>query len=489
MVRLLPRAARLPGRRRRRRDEGGEGRTGRRHTRRILASTGIRESIVSLVGLAHCPVRNQSGQEIGRLEDLVARWADGQTSPPLTGLVVRIGNRLAFVDATAIDRMEHKQILLSSARFDLRDFVRRPGEVMLAHDVLDHQLVDVDGVQVIRAADLYLAEVLGTIRLVGVDVSVSTLLRRLGPTRWRRRPTPERVIDWAAIQSFGDEGQPADGGGGEGAEAAEAVEGAEGGGDAEARREVRLRTSHNRLHRLRPGELADLLEDLRRPERQRLLASLDADDAADALEEMEADDLAALLRDADPQSAAKLVARMEPDEAAEALRDLDEDDRRDLLSRMDAETAAPLLELLGYPEDRAGGFMTTTLVVAERSERIAEVADRLARIREHEVDIDAVAIVDRAGRLVEDVRLLDVLLALRSDPDAKMGTLVTDEDPVSVTADAAAAEVADVLLEARQLSVVVVEDEGRPIGRILADDLLDAVIPARGRVHFPKLLQ
>jgi CBS domain-containing protein len=498
MVRLLPRAARLPGRRRRRRDEGGEGRTGRRHTRRILASTGIRESIVSLVGLAHCAVRNQSGQEIGRLEDLVARWADGQTYPPLTGLVVRIGNRLAFVDATAIDRMEHKQVLLSSARFDLRDFVRRPGEVMLAHDVLDHQLVDVDGVQVIRAADLYLAEVLGTIRLVGVDVSVSTLLRRLGPTRWRRRPTPDRVIDWAAIQSFGDEGQPADGEGpgagagnadGEGREGADGGDGAEGGAEAEARREVRLRTSRNRLHRLRPGELADLLEDLRRPERQRLLASLDADDAADALEEMEADDLAALLRDADPGSAAKLVARMEPDEAAEALRDLDEDDRRDLLSRMDAETAAPLLELLGYPEDRAGGFMTTTLVVAERGERIAEVTDRLARIREHEVDIDAVAIVDRAGRLIEDVRLLDVLLALRSDPDAKMGTLVTDEDPVSVTADANAAEVADVLLEARQLSVVVVEEEGRPIGRILADDLLDAVIPARGRVHFPKLLQ
>ncbi len=495
MVRLLPRAARLPGRRRRRRDEGGEGRTGRRHTRRILASTGIRASIVSLVGLVHCAVRNQSGQEIGRLEDLVARWADGQTYPPLTGLVVRIGNRLAFVDATAIERMEHKQILLSSARFDLRDFVRRPGEVMLAHDVLDHQLVDVDGVQVIRAADLYLAEVLGTIRLVGVDVSVSTLLRRLGPTRWRRRPTPDRVIDWAAIQSFGDEGQPADGEGKEGTDGtdgtdgADAAEGAEGGADVEARREVRLRTSRNRLHRLRPGELADLLEDLRRPERQRLLATLDADDAADALEEMEADDLAALLRDADPGSAAKLVARMEPDEAAEALRDLDEDDRRDLLSRMDAETAAPLLELLGYPEDRAGGFMTTTLVVAERGERIAEVTDRLARIREHEVDIDAVAIVDRAGRLIEDVRLLDVLLGLHSDPDAKMGTLVTDEDPVSVTADATAEEVADVLLEARQLSVVVVEEEGRPIGRILADDLLDAVVPARGRVHFPKLLQ
>ena len=93
-------------------------------------------------------------------------------------------------------------MILRSSRLDLRDVVRRPGEVLLAKDVLDHQLVDVDGVQVIRAADLYLAEVIGRIRLVGADVSNATLLRRLGPRRWRPRPTPDRVIDWAAIQPF-----------------------------------------------------------------------------------------------------------------------------------------------------------------------------------------------------------------------------------------------------------------------------------------------
>ena len=134
----------------------------------------------------------------------MARWSDGQTYPPVTGLVIRVGRRLAFVPASAIDRIAHAEVLLRSARLDLRDVVRRPGEVLLAKDVLDHQLVDVDGVQVIRAADLYLAEVLGRIRLVGADVSTSTLLRRLGPRRWRPLPTPDRVIDWAAIQPFGE---------------------------------------------------------------------------------------------------------------------------------------------------------------------------------------------------------------------------------------------------------------------------------------------
>src|SRR6266498_5514620 len=85
----------------------------------------------------------------------------------------------------------------SSDLLDLREVERREGEVLLARDVLDHQLVETDGMKVIRAADLYLAQVAGRWRLVGVDVSMQTLARRLGPARWRWVPTPERVIDWA----------------------------------------------------------------------------------------------------------------------------------------------------------------------------------------------------------------------------------------------------------------------------------------------------
>ncbi len=434
----------------------------RARTRRILASQGVFDSIVSLAGLIGRPVTNPTGQEIGRLDDIVARWADGQTYPPVSGLVVRVGRRQAFVNAAAIDRLDHAEVVLRSARLDLVDFARRPSEVLLAHDVLDHQLVDVDGVQVIRAADLYLAEVLGRIRLVGVDVSNSTLLRRLGPRRWRPQPTPDRVIDWAAIQPF-----------------AEHTSGAA---------QVRLRDSHEGLHRLRPGELADLLESLRREERQELLSALEPDQAADALEEMEAEDLTSLLREAPPEQAAALLASMEPDEAADALRDLSEEERQALMTRMPLAATTSLLELLGYPEDEAGGFMTTTLVLARTSDRAVEVADRLAEAHEHDTDIDAVAVVDKEGRLVADLPLLDLLLALRTKPDVRMRALVGDEEPVTVAPDTPAVKVAEQLVEARRLSLVVVED-GRPIGRILADDVLDALVPAKGRFHFPRLFQ
>ena len=439
----------------------------RRRTRRILASEGVFDSIVSLAGIIGRPITNQTGQEIGRLDDVVARWSDGQTYPPVTGLVIRVGRRLAFVPASAIDRIAHAEVLLRSARLDLRDVVRRPGEVLLAKDVLDHQLVDVDGVQVIRAADLYLAEVLGRIRLVGADVSTSTLLRRLGPRRWRPLPTPDRVIDWAAIQPFGD------------SDSADSVDGAT---------QVRLRTTHEGLHRLRPGELADLLEDLRRDERNELLAALSPDEAADALEEMQPDDLEQLLREADPDEAAQLLSAMEPDEAVDALRDLSAAHRGELLRRMSPVASAALRELLGYPEDEAGGIMTTALVVATTNDTVAEVADRLEHARGHDVDLDAVAVVNKDGSLVGDVTLLKILLTLRTAPQTRISTLLEDEDVVTVTPHASADEVAGQLVEARRLSLVVVDDAGRPIGRILADDVLDALVPVKGRFHFPRLL-
>jgi len=429
-------------------------------SQRILATRAVADAIVSLAGLLGAPVVNPSGDEIGTLVDVVCRWADGQTYPPVTGLVVRIGRRMAFVDAATIDVLEPARVRLRSSRLDLRDFERRAGEVMLARDVLDHQLVDVDGVQVIRAADLYLAPVLGRIRLVGVDVSLQSLLRRLGPRRWRARPTPERVIDWSAIQPFGDiHASP---------------------------NEVRLRTSHAGLHRLRPGELADLLEDLQRPAREALLEALDPEEAADAVEEMDPEEVRNLLRDVDPRRASALLERMEPDEAVDALRDLSPDERDALLAQMPPETADALSRLLLYPGDRAGGIMTTAVVVARADETVDAVRARLAGLTEHRHDVDAVAVVDSDGVLVADVPLIDVVVA---PGDKRVGHLGEAEEPVTVSPDASLAEVAERFVDARRLSLVVVDGAGRPVGRILADDVVDALLPARGRLHLPRWMQ
>ena len=430
---------------------------------RTLASRQLRQDIVSLAGLITRPVLNQAGDEVGRVVDLVAKvHGSGETYPLVTGIVIRVGRRQAFLDSSAIDRMRRRSVTLRTARFDLREFARRDGEVLLARDIMDHQLVDTDEIQVIRAADLYLAQVGEQIHLVGVDVSLQTLLRRLGPRRFRWHPTPDRVIDWASIESFGAD-------------------------SPEEPAAVKLRTSHAALRRLRPAELADVLEGLGRSGRQEVLDSVGDDLAADALEEMEPQELTALLREVAPARAAELIGRMEPDEAVDALRDLDDEERATLLARMPQAVQRELVKLLGYPGDEAGGIMTSVLATAGPDETVAEVSQRLAGQTGHRTEIDSVAVLDDAGVLLGDVSAFDLLI---SDGERRLGELIDpDNPPVTLHPDADLDLVATELVESRRSSLLVVDDDGRPLGRILADDVLDALVPGHGRLHFPRLLQ
>ena len=430
---------------------------------RTLASRQLRQDIVSLAGLITRPVLNQAGDEVGRVVDLVAMvHGSGETYPLITGIVIRVARRRAFLDSSAIDRLRRRSVTLRTARLDLREFAQRDGEVLLARDIMDHQLVDTDEIQVIRAADLYLAQVGEQIHLVGVDVSLQTLLRRLGPRRFRWHPTPDRVIDWASIESFG--------------------------GDSPAEpAAVKLRTPHAALRRLRPAELADVLEGLGRSGRQEVLDSLDDDLAADALEEMEPHELTALLREVAPSRAAELIAGMEPDEAVDALRDLDDEERAALLAQMPQPVQRELIKLLGYPGDEAGGIMTSVLATAGPAETVAEVSQRLAALAGHRTEIDSVAVLDEAGVLLGDVSAFDLLV---SDPGRRLDELIDpDNPPVTLPPDADLDLVATELVESRRSSLLVVDDDGRPLGRILADDVLDALVPGHGRLHFPRLLQ
>jgi CBS domain-containing protein len=426
-------------------------------TERLTTLRHVRSTLVSLAGLVGRPVLNQTGEEIGLVVDVVARWDGDQPYPPVTGLIVRIARRRAWLPIGAVEDFRRDLIRLRSARLDLRDFSARQGEVELAREVVDHQLVDTDGARVVRASDLYLARVAGVVQLVGVDVGFGSIIRRLGPKRYRARPTPDRVVDWASITSFGSQRGP---------------------GSV-------LQASERGLQRLRPGELADLLEDLGRTERQELLAQLSPEQAADALEEMQSDELVQLLRESDTADAAELLGRMEPDEAADGLRDLSMEEQDELLAAMPTAASERVAPLLGYREHTAGGMMTTLLVTTTPSETIAAVRERLRAERTHDEDLAGVVVVDNDGRLLDDLTMTELFLA---DPALTVDSLIGPPWPVTVTPDADPEEIAERLIESRDPSVLVVDEHQRPQGRILADDVLDALLPERSRFRFPRRL-
>jgi CBS domain-containing protein/sporulation protein YlmC with PRC-barrel domain len=412
-----------------------------------LTKKSIRESLVSVSGLIGRPVRDESGRDIGRLVDIVVR-NDDATYPPVSGLIVKVGQRKSYINGAKISSLTHSEIRISSLKINLEDFQRRDGESLLDADVLDHQIVDVDGLRVVRSSDLYLATLDKEVRLVGVDISFRSFVRRLFPGSLSRLPTPDHVVDWATIASLTS---------GTGV--------------------VRTAGHRSKLSQLRPADLADLLEDLAGREQGAFVDLLDPNLAADALEEMEEEDLQGLLRGLPAERAAELLALMEPDESAEVMRDLEIEHRDAILANMDKPTAKVLRELISFDEKVAGGMMTTHMLVIKQTDTVESAIKLLIEHKERDV-VDGVLVVDSKGRLVDHIQTIELVAAKSS---ALIESLISAPFPTAVKIDTALDEVIEEFSNNRGSSIVVVDEKGKPIGRILADDLVDALTSDEGR--------
>ena len=205
---------------------------------------------------------------------------------------------------------------------------------------MDKQIVDIDGRKVVRVNDLRLDEVEGALRLVAVDVGAAGLLRRLGIeggfrtiARGIGRPVPERYIDWEDVDPV-----------------------------ETSIASIKLRVPHQGLAELHPADLATIIDQLAPRDRAGVLASLDDEAFADALEEMEPDTQVEILEDLAPERAADILEEMSPDDAADLVADLSDETRDEILALMESDEKAEVQELLAYPEDTAGGIMTTEFV-------------------------------------------------------------------------------------------------------------------------------
>ena len=409
----------------------------------VLQRKNIRESLVSVAGLIGKPVRYQGGKEIGRLVDVVVRHGE-DSYPPVSGLIVKVGQSKSFIDGARIAKLTQNEIQLSTAKVDLTEFTRREGESLLDADVLDHQIVDVNGLRVVRSSDLYLAPLDREIRVVGVDISFKAFIRRIFPGALGRGPIPKHVIDWANVASL-----------------------------AHGTGVVRSNESRAALGQLRPADLADLIEDLAGRERNALIEMLDPDLAADALEEMEDEELQGLLRGLSAQRSAELISRMEPDEGAEVLRDLDDDHRESIFMEMDVSVAKQLRKLVEFDETLAGGIMTSHMLITREDDTVASALALLVEHKSRDIS-DGVVVVDAKGKLLDHIQIIELIAA---KPAAKLSSLMGPPYPTSVNLNTRLDEVIDEFANNRGSSIIVVDEKNKPVGRILADDLVDALAP------------
>ena len=254
--------------------------------------------MISLANLIRCPVLEPTGKRVGRLDDVGVRWDSGAAHPPVVAVLVKAGRTLAEVAASDVI-LDQRCVRLQSAALVVATPVRREAEIALARDVLDHQLVDVAGVQVVRAADVYLANTGIGWELAGVDVGQWALMRRNLPRR-KTCPPPDRSIDWADLQAFvprfsdaavNQTDSPATSAGTAGSS-------------------VQLAQPAAELHRLRAKDVVALLSGLGRGQQAQLATLANSSTVAEALGEIDPAKLDALLAELEPADQAKLLALM-----------------------------------------------------------------------------------------------------------------------------------------------------------------------------------
>lgn len=259
---------------------------------RIAVRRTIAGEVISLANLLGRPVTDPDGNRVGKVNDVAVRWDAGTDHPRVSGVLIAVGKGLALVDASEVT-LTQSGARLPSTRTLVAMPVRVEGDIALARDVLDHQLVDVEGVQVVRAADVYLVRMSDGWLLAGIDVGVQAYTRRVLRKR-RHCPPPSRMIDWADLQTFVAGAANSKPPGRTGPAAAAGVVGSG----------LQLGTPAKDLHRLRAREVAEIISHLGRKE-QAQVASLAAPSAA-----------AEALRGLDPTQRDALLAELsEPDRA------------------------------------------------------------------------------------------------------------------------------------------------------------------------------
>jgi len=168
----------------------------------MTAAHALSGRLVSLAALLGTEVKDPDGRRVGRLSDVVVHWTTRGAYPRAKAIVLKTREGEFLIGSRWLELASPSTIRLRSPRAYASAVERHPDDVALAHDVLDRQVVDADGVQILRPADLYLAVVKDRIELVGIEVGIGALARRLGPKRLRRRARPARVIDWGSVSAF-----------------------------------------------------------------------------------------------------------------------------------------------------------------------------------------------------------------------------------------------------------------------------------------------
>jgi magnesium transporter len=406
-------------------------------------------STLALSELLGSPVYDASGAASGRVREVAVAPQEDRSKVAVLFVKTNSGNRL--LPLTAVSAI-NGGVRTSTLAKQWGEADGAEGLLLLSRDLLDQQVIDVHGRKVVRVNDIdfYQDTVLGhpLLKVEGVDVGARGALRRLlkgvVPSHALRTlllRVPQREIPWDFVDLI--ETDPA--------------------------RRVRLKISHERLAKLHPADIADIVEDLAPDEREAVFETLDEGVAAEALEELEPKVQKAVVESLDSTRAADIVEEMEPDAAADLLADLPEERTAEILVQMQPAERQEVTELLEFKENTAAGRMTTEYIALSVSSTTNEAIEALRKFEGRMESMSTIFLVDSHGTLAGAVPLAKMVLAPAGTP-----LLALIQEPlVSCHEGAKEKEFAELFDKYNLLTLPVIDEHNQLLGVITPDDVIN----------------
>jgi Mg2+ transporter MgtE len=407
--------------------------------------------VIYLSQMLHKPVVDAAGETIGSISDIAI--ATGEVFPRVTSLAFLGPDKTPFMLSWRkfVADFDGERVVLTVPGSDIRFSYLQPDEVLLSRDLLDKQIVDTQGMKVVRVNDLKLSDSRNQLRLLGAEVGMRGVLRGVSPVLERSADKlarllgtklSENLIAWNYMELL----------------------------DRDLS-QVKLSVTHKRLHELHPADVADILEQLTPGQRAAVFAHLDNEAAAETISELEDAFQADVIDDLSERRASDLLAEMSPDDAADIIGDLPYDKAERLLRLMGVEDASAIRGLLGYKEKTAGGIMTPEVTTVTEDMSVQDVIEHLRAVSAEHESIYYVYVVEGANRLTGVVSLRDLLLA---SPDTRVEELA-ERELFTVGPDDDQEDVAEQMSKYDLLAIPVVDEHGIVLGIVTVDDALDVL--------------
>jgi CBS domain-containing protein/sporulation protein YlmC with PRC-barrel domain len=401
------------------------------------------------------------GREIGRLGDILVDSTDKNLPPVVAVSLKNSALNIKFISAINIASL-WPSVTLKTAQEKILAYHPNGHELHLNDRVMDQQIVDIEGKRLVRVNDIQLARSADRFLLTGVDVSGQGLLRRLGIEKIGEsigkavgKPKETEVIPWRVIASI-EHDDP-----------------------------LRLQVSQNKLRKMLPADIASIIDDLDHHTSNALLQGFDNQALADTLEESSSEMQVSILSNLSPERAADILEEMGPDEAADLLADLPQPTSETLLGLMEIDNAEEMRTLLSYPEDTAGGIMTTEFASVPNDLDVSSALEYLRNSQDAMEDevMYYIHIVDPRGHLRGIVTLRDLVMA---DQQSSLD-LWEDKEPITVSPFTKHEEVAYLIAKYDLLSIPVVDENTRVmLGIVTVDDAIDSVLPTAWKKRLPR---